>query len=161
MDDLLDIGEILYQKFLLDIYRHCDKMGLVNIPSEEKEEMAADMVDFVANVIKSLESRKPLIKLEKRDVRKLKILSRIVSDRVRQDEFSKSVINYYVSSKKLRQKEIDSYLTIAAIVILSKGRKTDIRSLEKKIKQAKPYLFRVASLLSPAALLHEKLFLRT
>ncbi|MBI4170105.1 MAG: hypothetical protein HY514_00275 [Candidatus Aenigmarchaeota archaeon] len=160
MEDFFDIGEILYQKFLLDIYRHCDKLELINISAEEKEKMAVEMVDFVGNVIKSLESKKPLIKIDQHDKRTMKKISKIVFQGVQNDEFAKSVVSYYISKKKIHRKELDSYLTIAAIAVLSKGRKADMKSLHAKITNAKPYLFRVASLLSPAVLLHEKLLTR-
>ena len=161
MEDFFDVSEVLYQKFLLDIYRHCDKFDFVDIPVSEKERMAAEMVGFVGKVIKSLESKKPLIKIEKNDAKSMKKISQIVSQRVKSDKFAESVINYYISTKKLKQNEMESYLTMAAIAVVSKGKKVDMKIIEEKIANGKPFVFRVASLLSPAVLLHEKLFVKT
>jgi hypothetical protein len=161
MKDFFDVNEVLYQKFLLDIYRHCDKLDLNGISVEEKEKMALEMVDFVGKVINSLESKKPLIEIQKKDARAIKKISRFILEKAENDDFSRSVLKYYVSKKKIRQSEIDSYLTTAALAIMSRGGKTDLKKIESRIKNAKPYLFRVASLLSPAVRLHEKLFAKT
>ncbi len=158
MEDFFDVSEVLYQKFLLDIYRHCEKLDLCEISSAEKEKMAVEMVNFVGKVVKSLENRKPLIKIEKKSMRSLKKISNIIEKKVKNDEFAKSVVAYYISKKKIRQTDLNSYLTVAAIAVVSKGRATDMKALEEKITNAKPYVFRVASLLSPAVCLHEKLF---
>ncbi|GEM_PF-5547781 len=158
MEDFFDISEVLYQKFLLDIYRHCDKLELRSISPNEKEKMAVEMVGFVGKVINSLENKKPLMKIEKNNSRSLKKISQMIETKVKCDEFAKSVVNYYISKKKISKDDLSSYLTVAAIVVVSKGKKTDIKDLEEKIANAKPYVFRVASLLSPAVCLHEKLF---
>lgn len=160
MEEFFDIGEILYQKFLLDIYRHCDKLELTEISPAEKEKMAGEMVDFVGKVIRSLETRQPLLLIGKHDRNSMKKLSRLVRERVHGDEFASSVVNYYVSKRKISRRDLDSYLTTAAIAVATKGRKMDIGLLESKIIKAKPHLFRVASLLSPAVSLHEKLLSR-
>jgi hypothetical protein len=157
MDDIFDIGDVLYQKFLLDIYRHCDKLDL-SISIEEKEKMAFEMVDFVGKVIASLERKEPLLKIDNQNSRKMKKLSRIIKENVDKDEFAKSVLSYYISRKKISKTDLDSYLTIAAMAVISKCKKTDMKNIEAKITSAKPFIFRVASLLSPAVALHDKLF---
>jgi hypothetical protein len=155
MEDFFDVGDILYQKFLLDIYRHCDKLHLP-ISTDEKEKMAFEMVEFVGKVIKSLENREPLLKISG-SRKTYSRISRIISDNVKKDEFAQSVISYYISKRKISRRDLDSYLAVAAIAVLSKCKKTDISVLEEKIARAKPFIFRVASLLSPAVALHEKL----
>jgi len=160
MKDFLDVNEVLYQKFLLDIYRHCDKLSL-KVSVAEKEKMALEMVEFVGSVIKSLEKNKPILEIAKNDRKAFRKMSKFIAKQVREDSFASSVLKYYVSQKKIRNEDIDSCLATAAIAVMSKGRKADMRKLEPKIRSAKPYIFRVASLLSPAVMLHGKLFARS
>jgi hypothetical protein len=156
MEDIFDVGDILYQKFLLDIYRHCDKIKL-DLSEDEKEKMAYDMVEFVGKVINCLENSEPLLNIRGNNLKSRMKLSKIITENVEKDYFSKSVVSYYISQKKITKKNLDSYLITATMAVLSKGKKTDMKSIEEKISRAKPHVFRVASLLSPAVALHEKL----
>lgn len=156
MEDFFDISELLYQKFLLDIYRHCDRVKN-DLTPDDKEEMAAEMVDFIGQVVLSLEDNKPLIKVTSKKKSFIENLSKIVSKKIESDSFSKSVLSYYITNKKIPVSEVPSYTTIATISILSKGKRTSIKTLEKKIKKANMRVFRTASLLSPAVFLHQKM----
>ncbi len=155
MDDIFDVGDVLYQKFLLDIYQHCDKLNLP-ISTKEKEKMAFEMVEFVGKVINSLEKKEPLLKISGSKKAIVKI-SKIISENVKKDEFSNSVVSYYISKRKIRKNDLDSFLAIAAMAVLSKCKKADVKDLEERLEKSKPFIFRVASLLSPAVALHEKL----
>ena len=87
----------------------------------------------------------------------MKKISKSVIKKVNEDEFAKSVLKYYTASRKLKKKDIEPCITTATIAVISRGTRMDAKALENKVKSAKPFVFRVASLLSPAIGLHEKL----
>ena len=166
MDEItfdVTIEDLLYQKFLLQICKICDDIyftekKILEIPFDEKERMAEEMLEFVAYSLNNLKSSLVRVKKKPRDFdKKLEKFSKILSKKADEDKFVKFVLLKYILERRVEVKKIPSNMALATLALLTKDKRVTLKELSKEIRRIKPFTLRVAALISPFIELYKKL----
>lgn len=153
--------ELVFQKILLDIYKICDEIYFrenkkIDMPPNQKEKVANEVMDFLEYILGNMGT--PLLRFKKKPAKKeMNELFNTLSQKIEKDVFSKYLLSRYVADKKIKPKNMPNYLTVSALILLSKGKPVDLTRAKKRMERIKPIMVRVACLISPFIELHEKI----